>query len=200
MKKWLSPWLKIDSRALGIYRILIGWVCALDIIRRWNYIDVFYSNQGIHMASDSKAFNIFYYIGNNSIETHIIFLIGILFSLALMVGYKTKLSHLISTAIIISIHSQATAVGNSGDLFLNSILIWTLFLPLGKSFSLDSIIKSLRDSKELKVEDLNNRKYGINKPIQIYSIAYLAILLPTPRGFSSCCTIAASSSFKFPAR
>ncbi|MDC0145433.1 DCC1-like thiol-disulfide oxidoreductase family protein [bacterium] len=177
MKKWLSPWLKIDSRALGIYRILIGGICSLDIIRRWNYIDVFYSNQGIHMASDSKAFNIFYYIGNNSIETHIIFLIGILFSLALMVGYKTKLSHLISAAIIISIHSQATAVGNSGDLFLNSILIWTLFLPLGKSFSLDSIIKSLRDSKELKVEDLNNRTYGINKPIQIYSIAYLAILL-----------------------
>jgi len=177
MKKWLSPWLKIDSRALGIYRILIGWVCALDIIRRWDYIDVFYSNQGIHMASDSKAFNIFYYIGNNSIETHIIFLIGILFSLALMVGYKTKLSHLISTAIIISIHSQATAVGNSGDLFLNSILIWTLFLPIGKSFSLDAIMKSLRESKELKVEDLNNRTYGINKPIQIYSIAYLAILL-----------------------
>ena len=92
-------------------------------------------------------------------------------------NFEQKLSHLISAAIIISIHSQATAVGNSGDLFLNSILIWTLFLPLGKSFSLDSIIKSLRDSKELKVEDLNNRTYGINKPIQIYSIAYLAILL-----------------------
>ena len=177
MKKWLSPWIKIDSRALGIYRVLIGWICTLDIIRRWNYIDVFYSNQGIPMSSDSKAFNIFNYIGNGSIETHIVFIIGILFSLTLMIGYKTKLSHLISTIIIISIHSQAIAVGNSGDLFLNSILIWTLFLPLGQSFSLDSIIKSLRESKELKVEDLNNRTHGINKPIQIYSIAYLAVLL-----------------------
>ena len=93
MKKWLSPWIKIDSRALGIYRILIGWVCTLDIIRRWYYIDVFYSNQGIPMSSDSKAFNIFNYIENGSIETHIVFIIGILFSLTLMIGYKTKLSH-----------------------------------------------------------------------------------------------------------
>ena len=64
MKKWLSPWLKIDSRVLGIYRILIGLVCTLDIVRRWNYIDVFYSNQGIPMDSDFDAFNIFNYIGN----------------------------------------------------------------------------------------------------------------------------------------
>mgnify|MGYP000884524579 CR=1 FL=1 len=88
------------------------------------------------MYSDSKAFNIFDYIGNGSIETHIIFLIGILFSITLMIGYKTKLSHLITAIIIIGIDSQALAVGNSGDLFLNSILVWTLFLPLGKSFSL----------------------------------------------------------------
>ena len=70
MKKWLSPWIKIDSRALGIYRVLIGWICTLDIIRRWNYIDVFYSNQGIPMSSDSKAFNIFNYIGNGSIDSY----------------------------------------------------------------------------------------------------------------------------------
>ena len=56
MKRWLSPWFKIDSRALGIYRILIGLVCTLDIVRRWNYIDVFYSNQGIPMDSDFDAF------------------------------------------------------------------------------------------------------------------------------------------------
>ena len=176
MKNLISSWFRVDSRALGIYRILIGWVCVLDIIRRWNYIDVFYSNQGIPMHSDSKAFNIFDYIGNGSLEVHIIFLIGIFFSITLILGYKTKLSHLITTIIIIGIHSQAVNLGNSGDTFLNSILIWTLFLPLGKSFSLDSIIKSLKEFKESKVEDLNDRINGMNKPIQIYSIAYFAVL------------------------
>ena len=121
MKKIISAWFRVDSRALGIYRILIGLVCALDIIRRWNYIDVFYSNQGIQTKSDSQIFNIFNYIGNSSFEVHIIFLIGILFSITLMLGYKTKLSHLITAIIIIGIHGQVPVVGNSGDTFLNSI-------------------------------------------------------------------------------
>ena len=177
MKSLISAWFKVDSRALGIYRILIGWVCCLDIIRRWNYIDIFYSDQSISLRSDFQAFNIFDYTGNGSIETHIIFLIGIISSITLMIGYKTKLSHIISTIIIIGIHAQVPQVGNSGDLFLNSMLIWTLFLPLGQSISLDALIKSLKKFKELNLEDLNNRLNNINKPIQIYSIAYLTALL-----------------------
>ena len=176
MKKIISAWFRVDSRALAIYRILIGWVCALDIIRRWNYIDVFYSNQGIQTKSDSQIFNIFNYIGNSSFEVHIIFLIGILFSITLMLVYKTKLSHLITAIIIIGIHGQVPVVGNSGDTFLNSILIWSLFLPLGRSISLDSLIKSLISFKESRVSDLNDRQNGINKPIQVYSIAYFAVL------------------------
>ena len=177
MKTFIEAWFKVDSRALAIYRILIGWVCILDITRRWNYIDVFYSNQGIQTKADSQIFNIFNYIGNESIMVHILFLIGILFSINLMIGYKTKISHLITTIIIVGIHGQVPIVGNSGDTFLNSILMWTLFLPIGKSISLDSLIQSLKEFKESKVEDLNDRKIGINKPTQIYSIAYFAVLL-----------------------
>lgn len=177
MKTLISSWFSVDSRALGIYRILIGWVCFIDIIRRWNYIDVFYSNQGIVTKGDTQFFNIFYYIGNNSFETHLIFLIGIFFSITLMVGYKTKLSHLITTIIIIGIHGQVTKVGNSGDMFLNTMLVWTLFLPLGKAISLDALIKSLRDFKEYRIDQLNDRINGINQPTQVYSIAYFAVLL-----------------------
>ena len=121
MKNLISSWFRVDSRALGIYRMLIGWVCVLDIIRRWNYIDVFYSNQGIPMHSDSKAFNIFNYIGNGSLETHIVFLIGILFSITLMIGYKTKLSQLITTIIIITFLSFNSLVNKMkvADAFLD---------------------------------------------------------------------------------
>ena len=49
-------------------------------------------------------------------------------------------------------------------------------MPLGKSISLDSLIKSLISFKESRVSDLNDRQNGINKPIQVYSIAYFAVL------------------------
>ena len=177
MFKLINAWFRVDSRALGIYRILLGWLCLWDIARRWNYIDVFYSDLGIKVQyASSKSFTIFNYIGNDSFIVHLVFTIGILSSILLMIGYRSKLFHFITAMIIISIHVYVTKVGNSGDMFLNCMLIWTLFLPLGKSLSLDSLIKSLSNFKENKVDDLNDRTRGINIPTQIYSIAYFAML------------------------
>tara|TARA_B100001123_G_scaffold433082_1_gene557107 strand:+ start:456 stop:2597 length:2142 start_codon:yes stop_codon:yes gene_type:complete len=177
IKKIATAWFSVDSRTLGIYRILLGWLCFWDIARRWNYIDVFYSDLGIKTQFvKTTSFTIFKYIGNESLIIHIVFMIGMLFSILLMLGYKSKLSHFITAIIIISIHVFVTKVGNSGDMFLNCMLIWTLFLPLGKSLSLDSLINSLFIYKENTLDDLNNKKIGNNPPIQIYSIAYFAVL------------------------
>jgi len=177
LKKITTAWFKVDSRALGIHRILLGWLCLWDIARRWNYIDIFYSDLGIKSQyARTTSFTIFKYIGNDSTTVHIIFILGLLFSILLMVGYKTKFSHFIVGTIIISIHVAATKVGNSGDMFLNCMLVWTFFLPLGKSISMDSLIKSLKKYKENNLEELNNNKLGINPPKQIYSIAYFAML------------------------
>ena len=172
IKKIFNPWFKVDSRALGIYRILLGWLCFWDIVRRWNYIDVFYSDLGIKTKfAKTTSFTIFNYIGNSSSTVHLVFIIGIFFSILLMLGYKSKLSHFITGIIVISIHVFVTKVGNSGDMFVNCMLIWTFFLPLGHSLSLDSLIKSLNSYKENNLEELNNRQKGIHIPKQIYSIA-----------------------------
>ena len=177
IKKIFNCWFKVDSRALGIYRILLRWLCFWDILRRWSYIDVFYSDLGIKTQFlKTTSFTIFKYIGNDSFIVHLVFMIGILFSILLMLGYKSKFSHFVATIIIISIHVFVTKVGNSGDMFLNCMLIWTLFLPLGKSLSLDSLIKSLSKYKETTLNDLNNKEIGNNPPSQVYSIAYLAVL------------------------
>ena len=177
LKKIITAWFKVDSRALGLHRILLGWLCLWDIARRWNYIDIFYSDLGIKSQyARTTSFTIFKYIGYDSTTVHIIFILGLLFSILLMVGYRTKISHFIVGTIIISIHVAATKVGNSGDMFLNCMLVWTFFLPLGKSISIDSLIKSLKKYKENDLDGLNNNKLGINVPKQIYSIAYFAML------------------------
>lgn len=176
-KKIIDSYFKVDSRALGIYRILLGWLCFWDIFRRWNFIDIFYSDLGIKSQyAKNTSFTIFNYFGNDSNFVHIIFIIGILFSILLMIGYRSKLSHFIVTVILISIHVSVTKVGNSGDMFLNCMLIWTFFLPLGRSISIDSLIKSLKNFKENTLDELNDSKLGLNNPKQIYSIAYFAVL------------------------
>ena len=76
--RFIDAWFKVDSRALGIYRILLGWICFWDILRRWNYIDIFYSDLGIKSQyARTSSFTIFKYIGNDSTLLHIVFAIGI---------------------------------------------------------------------------------------------------------------------------
>ena len=176
IKNVFTSWFTVDSRALGIFRILIGWVCFIDICRRWNYIDVFYSDLGITTKIDLQFWNLFSITGTDSFIVHSIFSLGLIFSFFFIIGYKTKISHLLSLIIIISIHGQAIVVGNSGDTFLNSILIWTLFLPLGRVMSLDALIYNLKNYKEFNVSELNDRSTN-NKSFTISSIAYFAVLL-----------------------
>ena len=176
IKNLFLPWFTVDSRAIGIFRILIGWVCFLDIYRRWNYIDVFYSDLGITTKVDLQFWNLFSITGTDSFIVHSVFILGLIFSFFFTIGYKTKISHLLSLIIIISIHGQAIVVGNSGDTFLNCILVWTLFLPLGRVLSIDALIYNLNHHREFNVSELNDRSTN-NKSFTIYSIAYFAVLL-----------------------
>ena len=65
---------------------------------------------------------------------------------------------------------------NAGDLFFNNLLILSLFLPLGLSFSIDSLRKSLKH-RENTPDDLNDFNPLHNKPKEIFSIGFFAILI-----------------------
>jgi len=174
-----KPWFAVDSRALGLYRIVFGLICLADILRRWEFIDIFYTQGSIIKASlTSSAYKNFTLLSTftSSVEVHFFFILGILFSILLIIGYKTKLSQIMCAIIILSIHNRAIMLENAGDFFMNCMLVWTIFLPLGISYSVDSLKKSLNNFKENSVEDLNNRDRGMNQSTTIYSFAFFCIL------------------------
>ena len=112
IKTVASNWFRVDLRTLSIFRFLLGLVCFIDIFRRLRYIEVFYSNYGVapnffmsEMSSkySVKAFTLLSSLGTVN-EVTLFFYIGLLFSFFFMVGYKTKLSHIITTIVILSIH------------------------------------------------------------------------------------------------
>jgi len=174
-----KPWFFVDSRALGIYRVLLGILCFIDIFRRYEFVDIFYTNDSIISISTSNSFYKFFTLlraFTSSWEVHLFFIIGLIFSILLIIGYKTKLSQIITSIIIISIHNRAIMLENAGDLMFNNILILSLFLPLGISFGIDSLSKSLK-FKEKNPDDLNNKSIGKNIPKQVFTIGYFAILI-----------------------
>ena len=53
---FFKPLFFVDSRALGIYRMLLGVLCFIDIFRRWSFIDIFYTNDSIISISTSNSY------------------------------------------------------------------------------------------------------------------------------------------------
>ena len=175
-----KPWFFVDKRALGIFRIFLGTLCLIDVSRRFNLIDVFYTNSGIisYTASNSfyKTFSLLSAF-TKSWEVHLFFIAGILFSIFLIIGYKTKLSQIMCAIIIISIHNRVIMLENAGDFVFNSILILSVFLPLGLTFSIDGIKRSLSNFNENSVSDLNQKDSFNNEEYEFFSLAFFAILL-----------------------
>jgi predicted DCC family thiol-disulfide oxidoreductase YuxK len=177
--KIFKPWFAVDSRALGLFRIVFGYLCLFDVLRRWEFIDIFYTQASIIQSSlTSSSYKNFTLLNTftSSWEVHLFFIIGIVFSFMLMIGYKTKFSQIMCAIIIISIHNRAIMLENAADFFMNCMLIWTVFLPLGISFSIDSLSNTLKNNKENSIDELNNRNFGVNKSQTLYSFAYFCMI------------------------
>ena len=179
--KIISPfksWFTVDQRILGIYRIFLGLLIFVDIFRRWDTRHIFYSANGVYPSSSSasvyKSFSLLHTF-NSTWEINLFFIIGMFFSILLIIGYKTKLSHLISAIILISLHNRVILVENAGDFVLNCMVVWTFFLPLGSAISLDSLKNSLKTLNDSNTDDLNN-ELASSIPNNHCSIAYFAVL------------------------
>ena len=180
MQNSIKNWLHVDTRTLAFFRIMFGFVGLCDVLRRMGVIDVFYSNQGMdfrrHVTSkySIKYFSLLDHF-HSSIEVHLFFIITAICFFLLIIGYRTRLFQFLSAMGLISIHNAAIIVENGADMVLNNYLVWALFLPLGTSWSVDAIRKSLKKNPDHDPNDLNE----IVSPIKtkIFHLGYLACLM-----------------------
>jgi len=79
---------------------------------------------------------------------------------------------------MVSMQYREAFLENGGDIALKVLCAWTLFLPMGARFSVDSIRVSLASRRERTAAELNDRA-GLPppKPRRVASLAYFAILL-----------------------
>lgn len=138
-----SPYLALDLRSLGLFRIGLALVLLIDLLHRAASLRAHYTGEGIlplnpfqsdfakpyfwslHFLSDSFAFQV------------LLFVLSSLFALALLLGYRTWWANLLSWILICSIQMRNPLIGQFGDVVLRLGLFWGLFLPLGACFSLD---------------------------------------------------------------
>lgn len=170
-----------DPRWLGLFRICFGCLLITELLYRWSYARLLFSNDGVlpnhyalfaPMGQDSfSVYHAFSTLG----EVHVAFALTFAVFACFTVGYRTRLFHVLSAVLITSLHSRNLFVENGGSVVTHSLATWTVFLPLGRCFSVDAVRRSLADEDEHTAEQLNRRSVPKLEPF--VSIVVGALLL-----------------------
>ena len=179
-----AQYMTVDARALGFGRIVLSLILLFDLWHRARVLTLFFSNQGLipnHMMMwrpPTQWMFSFFFILSNPDEVAVGFALCGLIYLALLVGWRTRLMHFLAVLAVMSLHSRVTLLENGGDWMLGELTLWTAFLPLGKRFSLDAVLASLRARRETTAAELADRR-AMEPPISlnVVSLAVLALAL-----------------------
>jgi len=172
-----ATWLSLDPRSLGLFRIGLALLLLGDLLRRVPGLETWYSNEGLlpnHTQLWRPAarwmFSLFF-MASTPAEAALGFVLCGLVFLGLLVGWKTKLFQALSLVAVVSLHSRGVILENGGDVVMNLLVAWTLFLPLGRRFSVDALLESLRRRRESIPADLAERS-----PADVRAVVSLAVL------------------------
>jgi len=155
-----STYLRIDPRTLGLGRIGIGLVLLADLARRVPWLETFYSNAGLlpnhtmlWRPPFPRIFSVFF-MASQPEEAGVWFAVCFACFFCFLIGYRTRLFHVLSFAMTTSLHNRMLTAENWGGVAIGTLMLWTMFLPLGRRFSVDAVRASLRARTGETPEDL----------------------------------------------
>jgi predicted DCC family thiol-disulfide oxidoreductase YuxK len=177
-----AAYLRVDPRTLGLGRILFALVLLGDLFRRIPWVRDFYTNGGL-LPNHTILWRppmprIFSFFFMASLPEEAWFWLAICFVcfFCFLIGYRTRLFHVLSFVMTTSLHNRILFAENWGGVAIGALMVWTVFLPLGRRFSVDALLRSLRARPDETPEDL---AAGVpppsNAPAQ--SLAVLGLLL-----------------------
>src|SRR5689334_12726420 len=115
---------RFDHRSLGIGRIGIGLLLVHNVWRRVPNLVPFYTNDGVlpnHSVLWRPTFEYmfsFFFAASRANEAAVMFLVCAAVFSVFMVGYRTRLFHVLSFACLVSLQSRQAFTMNGGDVAL----------------------------------------------------------------------------------
>ncbi|MCB9590340.1 MAG: lipase maturation factor family protein [Polyangiaceae bacterium] len=173
----------VDPRSLGLFRWLLGALLLIDLLRRYPDLVDHFTNEGWlpnHFAIFRPMSNhlwSLYHAFSTPGEVKVLFWIHAAIYFCLWIGWRTRLMHVLSAVLLCSISSRSILMENGGYVVLILLTVWSMFLPLGRRFSLDSLLDSLRQRRESSVEALNDRSSPTLETKPVVNLAATALLL-----------------------
>jgi len=152
-----------DARFLGAFRIGFGALLTWDGARRFDEAREYYSNEGflpnhfsLFRPMGDGVFS-FLHAFSSLAEVRSVMALMLVVFVMYTVGYRTKLAQVLAFLAITSLDARDLFVENGGDVLVNVMAFFTITLPLGRRFSVDALLRSMRERNEKSPEALNDR-------------------------------------------
>ena len=144
-----------DIRSMALFRIALGILLIADLIYRLPTLVELYTDDGWYTRQFSFEYyqreygglwNYFiwslYWISGSPTFVRLLFVASVVFAVLLTVGKWTRLATIGCWALWISLQVRNPLVITSGDFLLKMVLFWSIFLPLGATWSVDAARRS----------------------------------------------------------
>ena len=130
--------LSLDSRSLGVFRISLGLVALSDLFDRSRFINL-YTDQPILCAFPRPTLMhwSFHALTGSATGQAIWFLLAAICLTAFTVGFQTRIATVLSFALTLSLQNRNPYLQYGADDVLRLMLLWSCFLPLETSYSID---------------------------------------------------------------
>lgn len=143
--KKLTSAFQFDLRSLAVLRIGLALCVLADLMNRACDLKIFYSDYGVlpryaFIKEFARKWHWSFHLMNGRVEFQaILFIIAGLCAILLLLGYKTRLMMVLTWILNISLQTRNPMVLQGGDVIFRNLLFWSMFLPLGARYSIDSI-------------------------------------------------------------
>ena len=175
---WLERTIGIDARALAVARVGFGVILLVDLGVRAQNLTTLYTDFGVFPRSRMDPWMwqmvapLHWLAGTFRWEASL-FVVAALFAASLALGYRTRISAVVSWLLLTSLHSRTPIVNDLGDDILRVCLFWSMFLPLGRCWSLDARRKGASEAASAPLCSLP----GLAYLLQVAFIYFFTALL-----------------------
>ncbi|HEV8550875.1 MAG TPA: HTTM domain-containing protein, partial [Polyangiaceae bacterium] len=171
-----------DPRSLGLFRIALATLLFCDVLRRWPDVEAHYANTGwltnhfaLFRPMSDHLFSL-YLACSTPGEVKALMLFHLAVCVALGLGWHTRLMHVLAALLLVSINSRNIMLENGGWVVLTLLTVWSMFLPLGRRFSVDAFRASLAARVETTPAALNDRESPARDVRPVVSLAVAALI------------------------
>lgn len=150
-RRWWQVLFGCDLRSLAVFRVALGILAVFDAGLRWPDLEALFSDSGFFTrqfaqqyydqtagSGWSQAIWSVHSISGDVRYVTALFVLQVVAGVALAFGAWTRLSTIVTWVLVASAQARSPLVITSGDMLFKLLLLWSIFLPLGRIWSVDA--------------------------------------------------------------